>query len=176
MATGAPTSYRVDVAQLVFPPRDLGEVVNLARFMEGHAEAGLLVGPDGEQTRLPAEVYRVLRQVVEVMREGKAIAVAPHGMLLTTQEAADYLGVSRPTLVKLLEEGAIPFDRPNRHRRVRLNDVVDYQQRRRTERRAALDALTAEATDAGVYDGEPDDYTEALQAARRRRGRPTTPA
>ncbi|MGI8793388.1 MAG: excisionase family DNA-binding protein [Acidimicrobiales bacterium] len=53
----------------------------------------------------------MLRQVVDVMRQGKATLVAPQGMLLTTQEAADFLGISRPTLVKLLEDGAIPFER-----------------------------------------------------------------
>jgi len=69
----------------------------VARFVEDHTEPGLLLGPDGEQVSLPAEIYSVLRQVVEVMRQGKAILVAPQGLLLTTQEAADFLGVSRPT-------------------------------------------------------------------------------
>jgi len=69
----------------------------VARFgQEDHTEPGLLLGPDGEQVSLPAEIYSVLRQVVEVMRQGKAILVAPQGLLLTTQEAADFLGVSRP--------------------------------------------------------------------------------
>ncbi|MHB1534153.1 MAG: excisionase family DNA-binding protein, partial [Acidimicrobiales bacterium] len=76
--------------------------------------AGELVGPGGEQAPLPAEVYPVLRQVVDVMRQGQATLVAPKGLLLTTQEAADFLGVSRPTLVKLLEDGVIPFDKPSR--------------------------------------------------------------
>lgn len=123
---------------VVFPPDDLDQLLDVARFLQGHIEPALLLGPDGEQVPLPVEVYRVLRQVVEVMRQGKATLVAPQGLLLTTQEAADFLGVSRPTLVKLLEEGAIAFERPNRHRRVRLQDLIDFQHRRRVERRAAL--------------------------------------
>jgi excisionase family DNA binding protein len=152
----------------VFPPEDLGKLLDLARFVEGHTEPGLLLGPDGEQVPLPAEVYRVLRQVVELMRQGKAALVAPQRLLLTTQEAADFLGVSRPTLVKLLEGGALPFEKPNRHRRVRLQDLVEFQQRRRTERRSVLDQLTKEASGLGLNDGTPADYAAALRSARRR--------
>lgn len=158
--------------ELVFPPEDLDQLIDLARFVDNHTEHGLLLGPDGEQVPLPAEVYRVLRQVVEVMRQGKATLVAPQGLLLTTQEAADFLGVSRPTLVKLLEDGRIPFEQPNRHRRVRLQDLLDFQARRRDERRAALNQLTEEASELGLYEGSPADYTTALKSARRRRARP----
>jgi excisionase family DNA binding protein len=157
---------------LVFPPEDLDQLLDLARFVENHTEPALLLGSDGEQVPLPAEVYRVLRQVIEVMREGKAATVAPQRLLLTTQEAADFLGVSRPTLVKLLEDGAIPFEQPNRHRRVRLQDLMDFQARRRAERRATLNELTEEASELGLYDGSPTDYATALKSARRRRSRP----
>jgi excisionase family DNA binding protein len=97
--------------------------------------------------------------------------VAPVDQSLTTQEAANFLGISRPTLVKLLESGEIPFERPGagRHRRVRLQDVVAYQERKRVQRRTALDELTREAADAGLYDSEAD-YTAALKAARKQVG------
>lgn len=161
---------------VIFPPANLDQLLDLARFVEGHTEPGFLLGPDGEQVPLPAEVYRVLRKVVEVMRQGKATLVAPQGLLLTTQEAAEFLGVSRPTLVKLLESGAIPFEKPNRHRRVRLQDLIDFQQRRRTERRASLNQLTEEAGELGLYDGSAADYSAALQSARRSQARPSTKA
>jgi excisionase family DNA binding protein len=158
---------------LVFPPEDLDQLLDLARFVEHHTDPGLLLGPDGEQVPLPEEVYRVLRHVVDVMRQGKATLVAPQGLLLTTQEAADFLGISRPTLVKLLEDGAIPFDKPNRHRRVKLQDLVDFQARRRAERRSTLNELTEEASEAGLYEATPADYAIALKSARRRRARST---
>jgi excisionase family DNA binding protein len=63
------------------------------------------------------------------MAQGKAVTVAPHNLQLTTQEAADLLGISRPTLVRLLERGDIPLTKPNRHPRVQLIDVLAYQQR-----------------------------------------------
>ena len=113
----------------------------------------------------------LLVEVAHAMRAGKAITVAPVDQSLTTQEAANFLGISRPTLVKLLESGEIPFERPGagRHRRVRLQDVVAYQERKRVQRRTALDELTREAADAGLYDSEAD-YTAALKAARKQVG------
>jgi excisionase family DNA binding protein len=171
MATDPGTADRVREDDLVFPPEDLHELLDLARFVENHTEPGLLLGPDGEQVPLPAEVYRVLRQVVDVMRQGKATLVAPQGLLLTTQEAADFLGLSRPTLVKLLEQGAIAFEKPNRHRRVRLQDLLDFRARRQEEQRAALNQLTEEASELGLYEGSPADYAPALKSARRRRAR-----
>jgi hypothetical protein len=61
---------------VVFPPDDLDQLLDLAHFFEGHTEPGPLLGPDGEQIPLPVEVYRVLRQVVDVMRQGKATHTA----------------------------------------------------------------------------------------------------
>ncbi len=143
----------------------------MAHFIKRHSEPGLLLGLDGEQIPLPVEVYAVLRQVIEVMRQGKATLVAPQGLLLTTQEAADFLGISRPTLVKLLENGAIAFEKPNRHRRVRLQDLIDFQQRQQNKRRINLDKLTKEASKLGLYDSTYTDYENALRTARQRRGR-----
>ena len=71
----ATTTTRADV---VFPPRDLSALLDLGRFLQQHTEPGLLLGPDGEQVPLPEEVYRVLADVVETMRQGKAITLVPH--------------------------------------------------------------------------------------------------
>jgi excisionase family DNA binding protein len=156
---------------VVFPPRDLTALLDLGRFLEHHTEPGLLLGPDGEQVPLPEEVYRVLVEVVQAMREGKAITLVPRTQRLTTQEAADFLGVSRPTLVKLLEEGKIPYEQPGRHRRIMFTDLLNYQERLREDRRAALDRMTEDASEAGLYDGAPKDYAAALKRARRRTAR-----
>ena len=157
-------------AGVVFPPRDLSTLLDLGRFLEHHTEPALLLGPDGEQVPLPEEVYRVMVEVVEAMREGKVITLVPRTQRLTTQDAADFLGVSRPTLVKLLEDGKIPYDQPGRHRRVLFTDLLAYQDRQREHRRAVLDQMTEEASEAGLYDGSPEDYAAALKRARKRRG------
>ncbi|AHI00023.1 hypothetical protein GCM10010174_81350 [Kutzneria viridogrisea] len=111
-----------------------------------------LVGPDGVPVELPDAVYQVLRSVVDAMAQGLAITVAPHNTLLTTQEAAEVLSISRPTLVRLLESGEIPFEHRGRHRRVRLADVMDYQEQARAKRRQALRELTQDAEQADLGD------------------------
>lgn len=154
--------------QTVLPPHDLGAMLDLSRFLRQVSQPAVLVGPDGQTVPLPMEAYRVLADVAEAMRNGKAITVAPVDQLLTTQEAADFLGISRPTLIKLLQRGTIPYECPavGRHRRVRLQDVVDYQAANRTRRRQTLDDLTGQAVSDGLYEADAQDYAEALRAVR----------
>lgn len=111
-----------------------------------------LIGPHNEEIELPKEAFEVLVQVYEAMRQGLAIHVAPLNAQLTTQEAADYLGISRPTLVKLLESGAIAFTKPGRHRYVRLDDLMAYAESVRMNRSESLDELAQEAESDGLYD------------------------
>lgn len=152
----------------VLPPRDLEAMLDLSRFLRQTSDPAVLVGPDGQTVPLPMEAYRVLVDVAEAMRSGKAITVAPVDQLLTTQEAADFLGISRPTLIKLLQSDAIPYERPaaGRHRRVRLQDVVDYREANRERRRQTLNGLTNQAVADGLYEADAQDYAEALRAVR----------
>jgi excisionase family DNA binding protein len=124
----------------------------LAALAGGPHGRAALVGPDGERLELPSEVFDVLRSVVEALAHGLAITVAPHHTVLSTSEAAAVLGISRPTLVRLLESGQIPFDQPGRHRRVRLADVLAYHERAQRRRAAGLDQMVADSEDAGFYD------------------------
>ncbi|MGY6656984.1 helix-turn-helix domain-containing protein [Amycolatopsis sp. TRM77291] len=130
------------------------ELRRLDEFMiaASPARQAKLVGPDGSEVTLPEQVYDVLREVVKAMSQGFAINIAPLNAVLTTQQAADMLNVSRPTLVKLLESGEIPFEKPGRHRRVLLSDLLDYRARSRAERQELLDELTASASRDGSDD------------------------
>lgn len=110
----------------------------------------------------------MLTTVVSSMQRGQAVTLARLAMRLTTQQAADLLGVSRPTLIKLLEEGRIPYETPNRHRRIRLVDLLTFQQARQTERRAALAEMTRDAQDLDIYEGTAEEYEAALAQARQK--------
>ncbi|WP_207506378.1 helix-turn-helix domain-containing protein [Klenkia taihuensis] len=88
-----------------------------------------LCGSDGRAVDLPAEVAEVLVTALDAFAHGAAVTLTPHERTLTTQEAADLLGVSRPTVVRLLEHGAIPYDQPGSHRRIKLADVLEHQRR-----------------------------------------------
>lgn len=136
----------------VFPPHEsLDGLVGLLDS-PGAKPSTRLSGPSGELFVLPAEVFDVLRDVVKAMADGQAVTIAPVHQRLTTQEAAELLGVSRPTLVKLLDSGAIAYEQPGRHRRLLLTDVLAYRHRRSMRRRAALDEMVEVADDAGMYE------------------------
>lgn len=98
---------------------------------------------------LPASVLRLLLQVLHLMAEGKAVALFPYHAELTTQEAADLLNVSRPFLVGLCDSGQIPYTRPGRHRRIRLQDLLAYMRRHDEERERLLTELVEEAQEHG---------------------------
>lgn len=100
----------------------------------------------------PAEAVVAFRRVLEAIAEGGGVAVLPLDAELTTQEAADLLGISRPSLVKLLDQGAIPFRTIGVHRRLRAIDVLAHRKTRDTKRRRALDKLAAENQRLGLYD------------------------
>ncbi|MEW1982404.1 helix-turn-helix domain-containing protein [Citricoccus sp. NPDC079358] len=161
-----------------FAPQNLaaGDIYD---FIEAHIEKTgsrpspqfFLSGPDaGDQVEIPHEVYEALIKVVEAMRKGMAVTVTPSSMTLTTQQAADILGVTRPTLVKLLDEGRIPFEKPKTHRRVRLTDVVAYKEARKAQQYEALSSM------GDVDDEEPQAVVARMkkareEAARRRRSK-----
>jgi len=112
-----------------------------------------LVGRGGEPAlELPDAVYDLLLKIVGGLQQGKAISVVPVTQDLTTQEAAEFLGVSRPFFVKLLKEDELPFHLIGTHRRVYLKDLLDYKHRRDNQRKEALDTMAREADEAGLYD------------------------
>lgn len=156
-------------AQVVEAPQDLSEMLELARFLQNHTAPAVLLGPDGEQIPLPMAAYEVLRKVVSAMERGASVSVEPIDRQLTTQQAADLLGVSRNTLVRLLDEHELPFERlgKSRHRRLRLHDVLAYRERKRADRRSRLDELTHQATEDGLYDVDAGAYREALVESRK---------
>ncbi|MFC9947011.1 helix-turn-helix domain-containing protein [Streptomyces pratensis] len=136
-------------------PEHRAEIAELCAFLDRTpqaAEPALLRGPDGSTRTIPPEVYEALMTVVRALSEGKAVTVAPVNTTLTTQEAADLLGISRPTFVKILDEGDVPFSRPGRHRRVLLADVLVYKEKRRSQRKQGLDELVRLTEDADLYD------------------------
>lgn len=112
----------------------------------------VLSGPLGENMELPPSVFYVLERVAEVMGRGDAITVVPIGRLLTTQQTAALLNVSRQYLVRQLDGGAIPFTKTGTHRRLRIEDVLEYKRARDAERRANLKKLTQLSEEFGGYE------------------------
>ena len=113
-----------------------------------------LVTPQGSEIRLPYSILKVLMEVVHEMARGNAVRVMPIHAELTTQQAAELLNVSRPFLVSLLEQGEIKFRKVGTHRRILLEDLLVYKDRRDRERLSALDELAKEDQRLGLYEAE----------------------
>lgn len=92
-----------------------------------------------EPVKIPTTAYRLLINILSEMAQGNAVSLIPVHAELTTQEAADILNVSRPFLIKLLDERMIPFHKVGTHRRVRYRDLIDYKSKIDQERGKALD-------------------------------------
>jgi excisionase family DNA binding protein len=132
------------------PESEEAQVRELNRLLRAGVPA--LVGAAGERLELPDSVYQLLKDIVRNMQLGRAVVLVPENQQLTTQRAADVLGVSRPHLIKLLESGELPYHKVGSHRRIYLKDVIAYQKRRDAERKAALNRMAREAFEAGLYD------------------------
>jgi excisionase family DNA binding protein len=103
----------------------------------------LLIGPvDEDPVELPGSAFEALKFVVEAMSKGQTIVLMPRGSYLTTQQAAELLHVSRPHVVKLCDAGELPFERVGSHRRLQIEDVLDYKSARSQARRDKLSELT----------------------------------
>jgi excisionase family DNA binding protein len=113
-----------------------------------------LVTPQGSEIRLPHSILKVLVEVVHEMARGNAVRVMPIHAELTTQQAAELLNVSRPFLVSLLEQGEIKYRKVGTHRRILLEDLLVYKNRRDRERLSALDELAKEDQRLGLYEEE----------------------
>ncbi|NEM91967.1 helix-turn-helix domain-containing protein [Galbitalea soli] len=135
---------------------DFANVIqHIEEYLAAHSSHAALVDPEGNARPIPDEIFRALEQVANALANGNGVTVAPYRMLMTTQQAADFLGISRPTFVKLLEQREIAFELRGRHRKVALRDVVDYQERFRRERGAALDALAHAGQDSVTVNSGP---------------------
>ena len=138
------------------------DIVNAASSQE--ATPRLVVGD--KAVELTPGMADVLVRVAQAMQQGLAVTVAPQTTRLTTQEAADMLGISRSTLVRMLEAGEIPFEKVRRHRRLYLSDVLEFQKRQRRAADEALSDMVADAQAMGAYDDDPAQVREALAAVR----------
>lgn len=145
----------MSVAEPLLIPDSESEQVELLRQMMETGEAQL-VGPKGQQRRIPEDVYQLFLRVLEHLKRGQGVSIVPYNQQLTTQAAADLLGVSRQYFVRLLEDGKVPFHKVGTHRRVLLKDLLAFKERRDRSRRKAITDMAREASDAGVYDKIPD--------------------
>lgn len=139
--------------QVIEPIAPSEQDINLAarssRLLAAHLDRGdiirLRLDNSDQDITLPPSALRLLKQILDQFEQGNAVALTTVNTELTTQQAADLLGVSRPYVVKLLEQGELPFRKVGVRRRLQLHDVLIYKQQQDQHRRQALDELTQQA-------------------------------
>jgi len=130
-------------------PQNAEKLQDVGRLLRrGRAK---LTGPKGENMSIPEPLYSLMKDAVRNLTQGRSLMLIPEEKQLTTQQAAELLGVSRPFLIRLLDAGEMPFSLVGKHRRVKLRDVMVYS-KRKSDRKAALDKMASDAYGAGLYD------------------------
>lgn len=139
---------------LTTPTPEIAEKARLALrqisgpFKPGKVKTiGIQIDTDGHQLSVdvPYEAFAVLLEVLGQMANGNAVTIVPVNAELTTQQAADFLNVSRPFFVTLLEAGRIPYRKVGTHRRILFKDLSSYKREDELRRRKVLDHLASEA-------------------------------
>lgn len=142
----------LDANEVIAPTKDDAALAEesgrkLAAHLGGGLELHLKVKGTDDEVTLPASALRLLVRALAELGRGNAVALTPIRAELTTQQAAELLNVSRPHVVKLLDEGAMPSRKVGSHRRVLRSDVLAYRDASRAKRHAALDELAALSQD-----------------------------
>lgn len=137
----------LDRSETIVPSEEDAMLATLAsRILSTRGERNLYIHlGDGQPLPLPRAAQELISHLLVEMSEGNAVTLIPIHAEMTTQEAADYLNVSRPYVVKLLEAGEIPHHKVGTHRRVRFTDLKAFKQKQIDIRAKALDELAAQA-------------------------------
>jgi len=117
----------------------------LRKLHEATPGVTIKIQESDESITIPKKALSLLMTILSNMSEGKSITIIPTDSEVSTQQAADMLNVSRPHLIKLLENNTIPFKKVGSHRRILLRDLVSYEKSLQRTREEKLKFLSAQA-------------------------------
>jgi excisionase family DNA binding protein len=142
---------RSDVTMLDPEPGSSEEQIFFERVLKADAKPALL-DASGNRIDLPDPIFQLFSQVLALMQCGIGVTLLSNSGNLTTQAAADNLGVSRPHLVKLIEQGKIPCTFAGSHRRLKMRDLVVYMQNSDQTRREVIARAIKQVERVGLCD------------------------
>ncbi len=144
----SPTHDERKIAQEGF--QKLIEILDAINHPENIPEISIM--ETGEPIKIPFKVLKMLADILKNFRDGNAVSIVPVGTTFTTQKAAEFLNCSRPYVTKLIDEGKLKANMVGRHRRIQLNDLMEFKKKMINERKAALAELMKDSEDLGLYE------------------------
>lgn len=145
-----PGAYAFELGDTI-PTEDMqASAAQLREILLAHEGENITVLDDARKQQtlvLAPALSKLLRDILAHIEKGEGVTFVPNSKQLTTQQAADILNVSRPYLIKLLEEGELPHTKTGRHRRVEARDVFAFKRERDAERDRRLDSLIGKDQD-----------------------------
>ena len=105
-----------------------------------------------DKIRIPINALRFLASILKEISRGNPVSIVPIATEITTQAAAELLGCSRPHIVKLLEEGKIPYTTVGKHRRIKYEDIVTFKKEMKSRQRSKIQELMQLDEESGLYD------------------------
>lgn len=105
-----------------------------------------------ERIKIPVKALKFLATILRALSEGRPVSIVAGATEMTTQSAAEMLGCSRPFLIRILEEGKIPFTKIGRHRRIKVEDVMQYKKQMKAEQKTLLIEIMKGDEASGLYD------------------------
>ena len=132
-----------------------------------------LLGPDNKELAIPAPLAKILKDAIAELDRGRSVEVVTSDLEITTQDAADYLGMSRPTFVQLLTDGKLPYTQAGdgKHRRIKISDLVEYQRQEQLKRDAAFANFIRIGqemmADPDYFEPSPEELTRIIKEIRR---------
>lgn len=114
--------------------------------------AEIEISETGKRIRIPVSVLNLLVQILKEISQGNPVTVVPEATEITTQAASEVLGCSRPHVVRLLEEGKIPYSKVGKHRRIRYDDLMSFKKKMKVSQKKKLQDLMKLDEESGLYD------------------------
>jgi excisionase family DNA binding protein len=135
------------------PPSSDNEKKELSNLVDNLSNVGkIALVINGQEIEVPSVIYFALTEVVKTLNNGDSVTLIPMDKELTTQQAADILNVSRPYFIKLLENGTIKFRKTGTHRKVLMQDLIEYRDKRAENRHANIEEMSKLSQELGLYD------------------------
>lgn len=115
-------------------------------------QAEIEIEETNDKIKIPLSALKLLGDILKAMAQGKLISIVPVATEMTTQAAAEIIGCSRPHLVKLLEEGKIPFTKVGKHRRIKFDDIIKYRKQMKDQQKQNIIDIMNLDEETGLYD------------------------